>query len=116
MRPIRLPLSSVNHRLPSGPGAMSSGPLAGLIPVVNWVMVPLGVNPGRVAADLAVMLAGGGEAIADLALLRDQSGGVRPGCLRPHRLAPAGRHRPGNAGRHGADDSRGDRGATQGEM
>ncbi|WP_459185458.1 hypothetical protein [Streptomyces sp.] len=29
------------------------------------MMVPLGVNPGRVAADLAVMLAGGGEAIAE---------------------------------------------------
>lgn len=31
-----------------------------------------GHDPGRVAADLAVMLADGGEAIADLALLRDQ--------------------------------------------
>nr|WP_323180830.1 IS1380 family transposase [Streptomyces atratus] len=31
-----------------------------------------GHDPGRVAVDLAVMLADGGEAIADLALLRDQ--------------------------------------------
>ncbi|MBV6703426.1 IS1380 family transposase [Kitasatospora aureofaciens] len=31
-----------------------------------------GHEPGRIAADLAVMLADGGEAIADLALLRDQ--------------------------------------------
>jgi hypothetical protein len=33
-----------------------------------------GHDPGRVAVDLAVMLADGGEAIADLAVLRDQSG------------------------------------------
>jgi Transposase DDE domain group 1 len=32
-----------------------------------------GHNPGQVAADLAVMLADGGEAISDLAVLRDQS-------------------------------------------
>ncbi|OKI87227.1 IS1380 family transposase [Micromonospora sp. CB01531] len=32
-----------------------------------------GHDPGRVAVDLAVMLADGGEAIADLAVLRDQS-------------------------------------------
>lgn len=32
-----------------------------------------GHDPGRIATDLAVMLADGGEAIADLALLRDQS-------------------------------------------
>ncbi|MFF3735663.1 transposase, partial [Streptomyces sp. NPDC002476] len=31
-----------------------------------------GHDPGRIAVDLAVMLADGGEAIADLALLRDQ--------------------------------------------
>ena len=31
-----------------------------------------GHDPGRVAVDLAVMLADGGEAIADLAVLRDQ--------------------------------------------
>jgi hypothetical protein len=30
--------------------------------------------PGRVAVDLAVMLADGGEAIANLAALRDQAG------------------------------------------
>ena len=33
-----------------------------------------GHDPGRVATDLAVMLADGGEAIADLAVLRDQAG------------------------------------------
>ncbi len=33
-----------------------------------------GHDPGRIAADLAVMLADGGEAIADLAALRDQAG------------------------------------------
>nr|WP_312882550.1 IS1380 family transposase [Micromonospora polyrhachis] len=33
-----------------------------------------GHDPGRIAVDLAVMLAGGGEAIADLAVLRDQPG------------------------------------------
>jgi hypothetical protein len=32
-----------------------------------------GHDPGRVAADLAVMLADGGEAIADLAVLRNQA-------------------------------------------
>ncbi|GIH01628.1 hypothetical protein Pma05_82000 [Plantactinospora mayteni] len=32
-----------------------------------------GHEPGRVAADLAVMIADGGEAIADLAVLRDQA-------------------------------------------
>ncbi|MFD4537066.1 transposase, partial [Kitasatospora sp. NPDC058397] len=31
-----------------------------------------GHDPGRIAVDLVVMLADGGEAIADLALLRDQ--------------------------------------------
>ena len=34
-------------------------------------------DPGRVADDVAVMLADGGEAIADLAVLRDQA--ARPG-------------------------------------
>jgi hypothetical protein len=33
-----------------------------------------GHDPGRIAVDLAVMLADGGEAISDLALLRDQAG------------------------------------------
>jgi hypothetical protein len=33
-----------------------------------------GHDPGRVAVDLAVMLADGGEAIADLAVLRNQQG------------------------------------------
>jgi hypothetical protein len=33
-----------------------------------------GHDPGRIAVDLAVMLADGGEAIADLAVLRNQAG------------------------------------------
>jgi hypothetical protein len=33
-----------------------------------------GHDPGRIAVDLAVMLVDGGEAIADLAVLRDQAG------------------------------------------
>ena len=37
-----------------------------------------GHDPGRIATDLAVMLAGGGEAIADLAVLRDQVGVFGP--------------------------------------
>ncbi|MBT2508425.1 transposase [Streptomyces sp. ISL-98] len=37
-----------------------------------------GHDPGRIAADLAVMLADGGEAIADLAVLRDQAGVFGP--------------------------------------
>ncbi|MFF3459013.1 IS1380 family transposase [Streptomyces sp. NPDC002730] len=37
-----------------------------------------GHDPGRVVTDLAVMLAGGGEAIADLAVLRDQAGVFGP--------------------------------------
>ncbi|MER7820821.1 transposase, partial [Streptomyces sp. NPDC096153] len=37
-----------------------------------------GHDPGRVAVDVAVMLADGGEAIADLALLRDQPGVFGP--------------------------------------
>ncbi|GAA4473519.1 hypothetical protein GCM10023170_094760 [Phytohabitans houttuyneae] len=35
-------------------------------------------DPGRVAVDLAVMLADGGEAISDLAVLRDQAALVGP--------------------------------------
>ncbi|MEF9880995.1 transposase [Streptomyces sp. P9-A4] len=52
-------------------------------------------NPGWVAADLAVMLADGGDAVADLALLRDQPD-MRPVAF-THRLAAAGRHRCGHA-------------------
>ncbi|MGW6159730.1 hypothetical protein ACWFRM_42575, partial [Streptomyces sp. NPDC055144] len=37
-----------------------------------------GHDPGRIATDLAVMLASGGEAIADLAVLRDQAGVFGP--------------------------------------
>jgi len=37
-----------------------------------------GHDPGRIATDLAVMLADGGEAIADLAVLQDQAGVFGP--------------------------------------
>lgn len=37
-----------------------------------------GHDPGRIATDLAVMLADGGKAIADLAVLRDQAGVFGP--------------------------------------
>ena len=40
---------------------------------VNLRVRESGHDPGRVAVDLAVMLADGGEAIADLAVLRNQS-------------------------------------------
>jgi len=50
----------------------------GLSEALSEALAPLrrrdrGHDPGRVAVDLAVMLAGGGEAIADLAVLRNQS-------------------------------------------
>jgi hypothetical protein len=50
----------------------------GLSEAMGEALAPLrrrdrGHDPGRVAVDLAVMLAGGGEAIADLAVLRNQS-------------------------------------------
>lgn len=49
----------------------------GLTAAYSTVLRPLrprgtGHDPGRIATDLAVMLADGGEAIADLAVLRDQ--------------------------------------------
>jgi hypothetical protein len=37
-----------------------------------------GYDPGRIATDLAVMLADGGDVIADLAVLRDQTGVFGP--------------------------------------
>ncbi|MEU9292082.1 IS1380 family transposase, partial [Streptomyces sp. NPDC048275] len=42
-----------------------------------------GHDPGRIATDLAVMLADGGEAIADLAVLRDQAGVFGPVASNP---------------------------------
>jgi thioesterase domain-containing protein len=51
-----------------------------------------GHDPGRVAVDVAVMLADGGEAIADLAVLRDQPGVFGPVASTPTawRLQPPG--------------------------
>jgi hypothetical protein len=51
----------------------------GLSEAMSEALAPLrqrerGHDPGRVAVDVAVMLAEGGEAIADLAVLRNQSG------------------------------------------
>src|SRR6059058_5080510 len=50
----------------------------GLTAAFSDALAPLrvrqsGHDPGRVAVDLAVMLADGGEAIADLAVLRNQA-------------------------------------------
>src|SRR5258705_11751502 len=42
MRPIALPLYSVNHILPSGPAAIHSGLLKG-VDTVNNVLLPVGV-------------------------------------------------------------------------
>src|SRR3954451_3425561 len=56
--------------------------------------------PGRVLTDLAVLLADGGEAISDLAVLRHQPGPVRAGGLDGDGVAGPGlrrRHRPGRA-------------------
>jgi hypothetical protein len=52
--------------------------VAGLTSAFSDALGPLrvrrsGHDPGRVAVDLAVMLADGGEAIADLAVLRNQA-------------------------------------------
>jgi hypothetical protein len=57
-----------------------------------------GHDPGRIATDLAVMLADGGEAIADLAVLRDQTGVFGPVAPSPRRpVAPSPWHqRPGD--------------------
>jgi len=46
-----------------------------------------GHDPGRVLADLAVMLADGGTTISDLAVLRNQPELFGPGRLDRHRLA-----------------------------
>ncbi|GIM83979.1 hypothetical protein Sar04_14990 [Salinispora arenicola] len=53
--------------------------VTGLTSVFGDALAPLrvrraGHDPGRVAVDVAVILADGGEAIADLAVLRDQAG------------------------------------------
>ncbi|MBT2391854.1 hypothetical protein J7E87_21065 [Streptomyces sp. ISL-1] len=50
-----------------------------------------GHDPGRIATDLAVMIADGGETITDLVVLRDQSM-VRCRGLHAHGLAAARRH------------------------
>jgi hypothetical protein len=52
--------------------------VTGLSAAMSEALAPLhrrdrGHDPGRVAVDLAVMLADGGEAIADLAVLRNRS-------------------------------------------
>jgi Transposase DDE domain group 1 len=63
----------VGSRLPA-----DSAEVTGLEPGFVDALAPLrqragGHAPGRVALDLAVMLADGGEAISDLAVLRDQA-------------------------------------------
>ena len=50
MRPIRLPSSSANHMLPSGPAVMPSGNAPAVIPALNSVTTPSGViRPIRLA-------------------------------------------------------------------
>ncbi|WP_412566745.1 transposase [Streptomyces europaeiscabiei] len=60
----------------------------GLSAAYSAVLRPLrprgtGHDPGRIATDLAVMLADGGEAIADLAVLRDQPAVLGPAASTP---------------------------------
>jgi hypothetical protein len=62
----------------SVPGLADLADATGLSSAVSEALAPLrqrdsGHDPGRVAVDLAVMLADGGETIADLAVLRNQS-------------------------------------------
>jgi hypothetical protein len=57
--------------------------VTGLTTAYSTALRPLrprgtGHDPGRIATDLAVMLADGGEAITDLAVLRDQAGVFGP--------------------------------------
>jgi hypothetical protein len=64
--------------------------VTGLTAAFSEALAPLrvrraGHDPGRVAVDVAVMLADGGEAIADLAVLRDQ-----PGLFGPVASGPTG--------------------------
>ncbi len=40
MRPIRLPVCSVNHKLPSGPAVIASGSAPGVMPTLNSVTTP----------------------------------------------------------------------------
>ena len=63
--------------------------------------------PGRVLADLAVMLADGGETIADLAVLRRPAGPVRAGGLDGDGVAGPGLGRRHRAGRAEAARARG---------
>ena len=76
---------------------------AGLSIALSEALAPLrqrdrGHDPGRVALDLAVMLADGGEAITDLAVLRNQSDLFRAGSVGCHCVAGSGRHRRCRAG------------------
>uniref|UniRef100_UPI0040403D5C hypothetical protein n=1 Tax=Streptomyces sp. DG1A-41 TaxID=3125779 RepID=UPI0040403D5C len=70
-----------------------------------------GHDSGRIATDLAVMLADGGEAIVDLVVLRDQGEVVQPCRLDTDFLAAAGRRRRTRTGpsavgpRSGPDNS-----------
>ena len=50
IRPMRLPVCSVNHRLPSGPAVIPVGAAAAAQAPVNSVTVPAGVmRPMRLA-------------------------------------------------------------------
>ncbi|MBK3577912.1 hypothetical protein JHN63_29760 [Streptomyces sp. MBT65] len=65
-------VSHAGSRLPAD-HADATGPTGSLVNALHRLR-PRGTgrDPRRVAVDLAVILADGGEAIADLALLRDQ--------------------------------------------
>lgn len=65
----------VGHAGPRLPADLADA--TGLVAAYSAALRPLrprgtGHDPGRIATDLAVLLADGGEAIADLAVLRDQ--------------------------------------------
>lgn len=82
----KLVVSADGHGVVSHAGSRLLADLAdatGLTAAYSAALRPLrprgtGHDPGRIATDLAVMLADGGEAIADLAVLRDQKGVFGP--------------------------------------
>src|SRR2546428_12814569 len=89
MRPILLPLTSVNQRLPSGPAAISLRKLG----TGNSVMVPLGLMRPillavcsvyeRLPSGPSVMPVGGLPAAGTESVGRGQSGLVRLRLMRP---------------------------------
>lgn len=107
LRP-KVRLSADGARVVGHAGARLPADLAdatGLIAGYSTTLRPLrprgtGYDPGRIATDLAVMLADGGEAIADLAVPRDQ-----PGVFSPIASTPTARR--GGVSRTPRDNERG---------